>query len=186
MEMAVVDEMIAIARDTRPEHCCLVPEKREEITPEGGLDVVRHRERIARAVQALREDGITVSAFIEPIEEQIRTAAAIGCDACELWTGGYAHAQRQADVAAAIDTLQRGVALARSVGLEVNGGHGLTYRNIGPVAAIAGFSAFHIGHSIISRSIFTGIRDAVREMTRLIDAHAPQAAGRHADPGTTT
>ncbi len=182
MEMAVVDEMVAIACRLRPEHCCLVPEKREEVTTEGGLDVVRHRDRVARAVHALREDGITVSAFIEPIEAQIQAAAQAGCHACELWTGGYAHAMRPADAARAIDTLRHAVGFARGVGLEVNGGHGLTYRNIPPVAAIQGFSAFHIGHSIVSRAIFTGMREAVCEMKRLITMHTP-SAGAGLEPG---
>lgn len=173
MEMAAADEIVAIAADLRPDQCSLVPERREELTTEGGLDVVRHRDRVAKAVTRLRDAGITLSAFIEPIREQIEASADVGFHAVELWTGAYAHAKTQDELTAAINDLHTGIELGHRVGLEVHGGHGLTYRNIAPIAAMPGFSEFNIGHSIVARSVFVGIREAVGEMKRLLALHAP-------------
>ena len=173
MEMAIADEIVAIACELKPQQCCLVPERREELTTEGGLDVRRQQQRIATAVQRLRAAGIFVSAFIEPVAEQIQASADAGFNAIELWTGGYAHARTPDEYAAALDTLRKGIAAGLEHGLEVHGGHGLTYRNVAPVAALPGFSEFNIGHSIVARSIFVGMREAVREMKRLITLHAP-------------
>ncbi len=172
MEMAATDEIVAIAADLKPDQCTLVPERREELTTEGGLDVVGHRERISKAVDRLRGAGITLSAFIEPVAEQITVSAEVGFHAVELWTGAYAHAKGRKETGAALDDLKRAIDVGRRAGLEVHGGHGLTYRNIGPIAALAGFGEFNIGHSIVARAVFVGIREAVREMKRLIDAHA--------------
>ena len=174
MEMAAEDEIVDIAVELRPDQCSLVPERREELTTEGGLDVVSHRERVAKAVGRLGEVGIVVSAFIEPLEEQIVASAEVGFQAIELWTGGYAHASSPDARAEALDVLRRGIRVGLENKLEVLGGHGLTYRNIGPVAALAGFSEFNIGHSIVSRSVFVGIREAVREMKELLLRHGPQ------------
>lgn len=172
MEMAATDEVVDIALDLKPDQCTLVPERREELTTEGGLDVVRHRSRVTQAVHRLREVGIIVSAFIEPVAEQIEASAQIGFHAVELWTAAYARAKGGTEAGRALDDLRRAIDLGREAGLDVHGGHGLTYRNIGPVAAMPGFGEFNIGHSIVSRSLFVGMREAVREMKRLIAAHA--------------
>ncbi len=173
MEMAVAEDVVAIAVELRPQQCSIVPEKREELTTEGGLDVVRHRERIEEVVARLREAGIVVSAFIEPNTEQIQASADVGFHAIELWTGGYAHAGDANERRIALATLCSGIESGHAAGLEVHGGHGLTYRNIAPVAQLPGFLEFNIGHSIVSRAMFVGMREAVREMKRLITQHAP-------------
>lgn len=169
MEMSIADEIVDIAIRNRPDQCCLVPERREEVTTEGGLDVIRHAERVGRTVKRLRESGIVCSAFIEPMGDHIRKAADLGFEVVELWTGGYAHAASSlAEQDAALDRLRAGVQVARQCGLEVHGGHGLTYRNVGRVAAIPGFTEFNIGHSIMARAFFVGLRNAVREMNDLL------------------
>ncbi len=170
MEMAIAEEIVDIAADLKPSQCTLVPERREELTTEGGLDVVRHRKRVGGAVARLRDTGITVSAFIEPIGEQIEASADAGFHAVELWTGAYAHAKAPSELDAALQELRSGIDAGHRVGLEVHGGHGLTYRNIGPIAVLPGFSEFNIGHSIVSRAVFIGMREAVREMKRLLAA----------------
>lgn len=174
MEMSVADEIVAIAAKTRPDQCCLVPEKREEVTTEGGLDVVRLADRVGSAVKRLKEAGIICSAFIEPDPAQIEKAAELGFDVVELWTGGHANAKTRRDREAALAALTSGVRTGLHCGLEIHGGHGLTYRNVGPVAAIPGFSEFNIGHSIIARAVFVGLRTAVREMNELLIRHAPK------------
>jgi pyridoxine 5-phosphate synthase len=171
MEMSVADEIVGIAAELKPDQCTLVPERREEITTEGGLDVIRHRDRVAAAVCRLRDAGIVVSAFIEPIADQIRVSADIGFHAVELWTGRYAHAESPVKRAATLDELRRGIDIGRAAKLEVHGGHGLTYRNIAPIAALP-FVEFNIGHSIVSRAVFVGLREAVREMKRLLVQHS--------------
>lgn len=168
MEMSTVDEIVDIAAGLKPDQCTLVPERREELTTEGGLDVVRLRARVAKAVARLRDTGITVSAFIEPIPEQIETSADAGFHAVELWTGAYAHAKTRQQRDAALNDLRVGIETGRRVGLEVHGGHGLTYRNIAPIAALTGFGEFNIGHSIVARAVFVGMREAVREMKQLL------------------
>ena len=167
LEMAADDEIIEIARELAPEQATLVPEKREELTTEGGLDVVGHRERVAGAVTALHEKGIMVSLFIDAETPQIEAAREVGADMVELHTGRYAEAAAvEADERLA--ELSEGCQLAGKLGLVVNAGHGLTYRNVRPVAEIDGFEEFHIGHSIVARAIFVGMEAAVREMKRLI------------------
>jgi pyridoxine 5-phosphate synthase len=173
MEMSIASAIVARAGRLRPTQCTLVPERREELTTEGGLDVVRLRRRVAPAVRRLKSRGIILSAFIEPIPEQIEVSAEIGFDAVELWTGAYAHARRPREVERALDALRDGIDVGRRCGLEVHGGHGLTYRNIGPVASLPGFSEFNIGHSIIARAVFVGLREAVREMNELLIRFAP-------------
>jgi pyridoxine 5-phosphate synthase len=173
MEMASDDAIVAIALDLKPDQCTLVPERREELTTEGGLDVVRHRSRIQAAVARLREAGIVVSAFIEPIAVQVEASVEMGFQAVELWTGAFAHATTPAEREASLSALNNAIAVGRRAGLEVHGGHGLTYRNVAPIAAMPGFCEFNIGHSIVSRSIFVGMRDAVREMKELLVRHAP-------------
>ncbi|MCH8156399.1 MAG: pyridoxine 5'-phosphate synthase [Nitrospinae bacterium] len=129
---------------------------------------------IFNAVHTIRDAGIIVSAFIEPIPQQIETSAEIGFHGVELWTGAFAHAKTAEELDQALGDLRRGIEVDRKAGLEVHGGHGLTYRNIAAVAALPGFSEFNIGHSIIARSIFTGLREAVREMKQLLTLHAPK------------
>lgn len=175
MEMAASGPIVKIALALKPAQCTLVPERREEITTEGGLDVVRWRRRVAPVVRRLKQAGIVTSAFIEPIEEQIAACAACDFDAVELWTGGYAHARNEGRREAALDALERAVDAGHEHGLVVHAGHGLTYRNVEPVAAIAGFDEFNIGHSIVSRAVLVGMIEAVREMKRLLDRGASQA-----------
>ncbi len=175
MEMAIAEEVVGIAVQLHPHQCTLVPERREEVTTEGGLDIVRHRERVSAVVRRLRDSGIIVSAFIEPIVEQVETAATLGFHAVELWTGRYAHSKTAPERSIALDELRRGIEVGQGNGLEVHGGHGLTYRNVAAVAALAGFGEFNIGHSIVSRAVFVGMREAVREMKSLLALHAPAA-----------
>lgn len=168
MEMSVAEEIVNIAADLRPDQCCLVPERREELTTEGGLDVVRHRARIAETVHRLRESGIRLSAFVEPLSNQLEAAAEAGFHSVELWTGGFAHARTEDERSRALETLRKGIETGHRLGLEVHGGHGLTYRNVEAVARLPGFTEFNIGHSIVSRALFVGMREAVAEMKRLL------------------
>ncbi len=168
MEMSSQPAIVRIACRVRPDQCTLVPERREEVTTEGGLNVVRHRRRVKSAVVALRRCGIITSAFIEPIPEQIRVSAELGFDAIELWTGEYANARSPRAAQKAIQRLREGIAVGLQCGLTVHGGHGLTYRNIRAVASLPGFTEFNIGHSIVSRAVFVGLREAVREMKQLL------------------
>ena len=168
MEMAIDKKIVDIAVKLRPDQCTLVPERREELTTEGGLDVVRLKRRVGPAVKRLRAKGIELSAFIEPIPDQIKASADLGFHAVELWTGAYAHARGRRQVAGALKQLAEAIEIGAGCGLLVHGGHGLTYTNIGPVADLPGFTEFNIGHSIISRSVFVGLREAVQEMKILI------------------
>ncbi len=177
LEMSVADEIVNIAREVKPDQATLVPERREELTTEGGLDVVRHRDRVRGAVSRLHEAGIVVSAFIEPVADQIRASRDVGCEAVELWTGAYAHAADAAAFEKAVSDLRAGIELGHSLGLEVHGGHGLTYRNIGPIASMRGFSEFNIGHSIVSRAVLVGMREAVRQMKALLERYKPRETG---------
>jgi pyridoxine 5-phosphate synthase len=176
MEMSANPGIVKIAQKLRPTQCTLVPEKREELTTEGGLDVLRLGTRIKPAVQKLKRAGIEVSAFIEPVKEQIIASAKCGFDAVELWTGAYANARTDRAREKALEDLSDGIDVGYDHGLVVHAGHGLTYRNIGPVAALGGFAEFNIGHSIVARSVFVGLREAVREMKRLIDKAVAQAS----------
>ncbi len=168
LEGAIAPEMVAIACKVRPDQVTLVPEKREEITTEGGLDVVAHRTATAEAVRRLRDAGIAVSLFIDPAREQIDAAAALGVEAVELHTGTYAEARTEADRAACLQALADAGARARAAGMVLNAGHGLTYRNVVPVARIAGMHELNIGHSIVARAVLVGFTQAVREMKALV------------------
>ncbi len=176
MEMSINPGIVEIAAALQPDQCTLVPERREEVTTEGGLDVVKLRRRIAPVVRTLRKAGAAVSAFIEPAEDQIRASAELGCEAVELWTGGYAHARGERAVQRELGRLAQGIEVGRACGLVVHGGHGLTYRNIAPVAAMPGFTEFNIGHSIVSRAVFVGLREAVREMNMILMRLSPRVA----------
>jgi pyridoxine 5-phosphate synthase len=167
LEMACDPAIVEIACQFQPEQATLVPEKREEVTTEGGLDVVGQRDYVADAVRRLRDAGISVSLFLDAQPNQIEAAAAIGADAVELHTGQYALAkgrEQQEDLAA----LVAGGRLVREAGLILNAGHGLTYRNVQPVEAIEGMSELNIGHSIVARAIMVGMERAVREMKELV------------------
>lgn len=169
MEMAIAPEIVRIALRLKPDQCTLVPERREEVTTEGGLNVARLRSRIAPVVKKLKKAGILTSAFIEPQREQIDACAAAGFDAVELWTGGYAHVTSEQEQDAQLERLVNALELGWDRGLVVHAGHGLTYRNIEPIASLGGFAEFNIGHTIVSRALFVGLREAVREMKRLLD-----------------
>jgi len=169
LEMAVTDEMIEVARDVRPADCCLVPERRAEITTEGGLDAAGQTARLAEAAAALAESGIRVALFIDPEPRQIEAASKIGVPAIELHTGAYAEAaggQRAIE----LERLHASARLGASLGLEVHAGHGLHYQNVGPVAAIGEIVELNIGHAIIARAVFVGLERAVREMKALMQA----------------
>jgi len=179
MEMSLADEIVAIAAEIKPGQATLVPEGRQEITTEGGLDVLATADRVAEVTAALHEAGTVVSAFIDPGPAQIAAARQAGCDAIELHTGEYANAwllpnarEREEQVKAALAALCEGLRAGADEELIVHGGHGLTYNNVAPVAALAGFTEFNIGHSIVSRAVFVGLREAVAEMKRLIVAAA--------------
>jgi len=171
LELAVTEEMLALAEEIRPSDVCLVPERREELTTEGGLDVAAGRERIAAACQRLTAAGVRVSLFIGPEPEQLELAAAVGAPVVEVHTGVYAEARGQ-DVATELARLREAVAVGNRLGLVVNAGHGLDYHNIRPVAAMEGIAEFNIGYAIVSRAIFTGLESAVREMRALIGGAA--------------
>jgi pyridoxine 5-phosphate synthase len=169
LEMAVIDEMIDIARVIRPSDCCFVPERRQEITTEGGLDVRSQVQRIKEATTVLTGQGIRVALFIDPDPPQIEAAAQAGAPAVELHTGAYADStgSRQA---AELERLRAGAQLASSLGLEVHAGHGLNYHNVQPVAAIKEIVELNIGHAIVARAVFDGLAVAVREMKALMVA----------------
>lgn len=169
LEMAVTDAMLAFAEQVRPECVCLVPEKREELTTEGGLDVDGQEERVARACDRLAKIGAEVSLFIDPDPAQIDAAVRCGAPVIELHTGEYAEADSPQARDAAFSVLEDAVAYARKRGLVVNAGHGLHYHNTERVAAIAGINELNIGHAIIARALFTGLKEAVREMRVILD-----------------
>ena len=167
LEMAVTEEMIGIALEVNPEAVCLVPEKREEVTTEGGLDVRGHFTAVADACRRLGKKGIEVSLFIDPDLEQIDASVEAGAPVIELHTGAYAE-ETGKSAREELKRLQQATAYARSKGLIVNAGHGLNYQNVEAVAAIEGLNELNIGHSIIGRAVFTGLKNAVREMKQLM------------------
>ena len=167
LEMSLAEEIVAIACEVRPEQCSLVPEKREEVTTEGGLDVRGQLARVKKVVEKLKGLGITVSLFIDPEEDQLRASSESGADAVELHTGRYANARGE-EAEKELAALRAGAELAHSLGLVVHAGHGLTYTNVVPVARLPHVEELNIGHSIVARAIFTGIERAVREMKDLI------------------
>jgi len=169
LEMAVTEEMLSIAAQVRPEDCCLVPERREELTTEGGLDAAGQEARVKEATARLVGQGIRVSLFIDPDPQQVAAAERIGAPAIELHTGAYA----EATGAAQARELERLVACARlgaGLGLEVHAGHGLNYHNVQPVAAIPDIVELNVGHAIVSRAVFDGLAVAVRDMKALMAA----------------
>ncbi|WCX93909.1 pyridoxine 5'-phosphate synthase [Pseudomonas aeruginosa] len=171
-EMGVTEEMLAFAEEIRPAHSCLVPERREELTTEGGLDVAGQEQRIRDAVRRLAAVGSEVSLFIDPDPRQIEASARVGAPAIELHTGRYADAEDLEEQARELQRVREGVALGRSLGLIVNAGHGLHYHNVEPVAAIDGINELNIGHAIVAHALFVGFRQAVAEMKALMLAAA--------------
>jgi pyridoxine 5-phosphate synthase len=169
LEMAVTDEMLDIARAVRPSDCCFVPERRMEVTTEGGLDAASQVQRLKEATAILAGQGIRVALFIDPDPQQIEASVQIGAPVVELHTGAYADStgSRQATE---LERLRAGAKLASSLGLEVHAGHGLNYHNVQPVAAITEIVELNIGHSIIARAIFDGLTTAVRDMRALMAA----------------
>ncbi|HCG0472017.1 TPA: pyridoxine 5'-phosphate synthase [Pseudomonas aeruginosa] len=171
-EMGVTEEMLAFAEEIRPAHSCLVPERREELTTEGGLDVAGQEQRIRDAVRRLAAVGSEVSLFIDPDPRQIEASARVGAPAIELHAGRYADAEDPEEQARELQRVREGVALGRSLGLIVNAGHGLHYHNVEPVAAIDGINELNIGHAIVAHALFVGFRQAVAEMKALMLAAA--------------
>ncbi len=168
LECAVTDEMLAIACAARPADVCLVPERREEVTTEGGLDAAGIGQPVADACQRLRDAGIRVSLFIDPDESQLRAAASMGAPVVELHTGAYAEASGAAQEQE-LTRIAVAAELGRSLGLVVNAGHGLHYHNVGPIAALEPIEELNIGHAIVARAVFVGLPEAIREMRRLMN-----------------
>jgi pyridoxine 5-phosphate synthase len=167
LECACEPTMLDLAVKTLPDQVCLVPEKREEVTTEGGLDIVANRDRVDRAIKQLKDAGIFVSLFIDPDQSQIELSAKLGADAVELHTGTYANAKTSDERAAQLQILETAAGVVGSTKMQLHAGHGLTYTNVVPVAQIEGMLELNIGHSIVSRSVFVGMQEAVREMKRL-------------------
>ncbi len=164
LEMAATDEMVGVALSVRPDVVTLVPERREELTTEGGLDVTAGGDRLAGAVGRLADAGIRVSLFIDPDLDQVKESLRVGAQAVEIHTGRYAGAGTPDEFRAELDRITDAVSLAGKIGLEALAGHGLTVRNVGPIARIPGLAELNIGHSIVSRAVAVGMLTAVREM----------------------
>jgi pyridoxine 5-phosphate synthase len=167
LEMSLVGEIVDFAVQIKPDQATIVPERREEITTEGGIDLLRDEGRLISVVKQLKSVGTVVSAFIDPEDKQIDAAARQGFEAIELHTGEYANA-RGHDVQKQLDRLAKAAERINRLGLRLHAGHGLNYRNVGPVAALPMMRELNIGHAIVSRAIFVGLREAVREMKSLM------------------
>ncbi len=168
LEMAATPEMVTIALRVRPDDVCLVPERRQEITTEGGLDVAGTSAALAPAVARLRDAGLSVSLFVDPEEPQVAASARLGASAIELHTGRYCEVEDAAAVAAELAKLRAAALQGQALGLEVNAGHGLHYDNVRPIAALPGIQVLNIGHSIVARAVLVGMERAVREMRALV------------------
>jgi pyridoxine 5-phosphate synthase len=172
LEMATTEEMLSIALRHKPHACCLVPERREELTTEGGLDVAAQHNHVAPFVRRLADAKIRVSLFVDPEGVQLAVARAMGADIVELHTGAYCEAVQSGDDAGAereLARLREAAAAAADLGLEVHAGHGLTYETVGPVAAIPQLVELNIGHFLVGEAIFVGLTESIREMRRLMD-----------------
>jgi pyridoxine 5-phosphate synthase len=175
LEMAATDEMVGIACRLKPEMAMLVPEGRHEITTEGGLDIVAQEKKLIPGVKKLADAGIRVSVFIDADPRQVEAAKRVGASVCEVHTGPYAHAfhskgrdSESPDVVLELNKIKKAGELIRSLGMRFNAGHALNYFNVQPVAALPGVRELHIGHAIVSRAVFVGMREAVREMKQLM------------------
>lgn len=169
LEMAATDEMVDIAIETKPDIVTIVPEKREEVTTEGGLDCITHANSLREKIKRLKDVGIQVALFIDPENNQIEMAKKLEADDIELHTGEYANAKSDSEQQKQLERLIKGAEYGHSLGLKINAGHGLTYFNIKPILRIPHLAELNIGHSIIARSIYVGIKDAVKEMLELIE-----------------
>jgi pyridoxine 5-phosphate synthase len=185
LEMAATDEMVRIACELKPEMAMFVPEGRQEVTTEGGLDIVGQEKRLKGAIAKLADAGIVTSVFIDAELPQVEAAHRVGARVCEIHTGPYAHAfhskgrdAESAPVLAEVDKVRRAGDGIRELGMRFNAGHALNYVNVKPIAALAGIRELHIGHAIVSRAVFVGMREAVREMKALMTSAA--AEGREA------
>jgi len=167
LEMSLVGEIVDIAIKTKPDQATIVPEKRQEVTTEGGIDLLHDPNTITTVVKRLKSAGVFVSAFIDPEDRQIQAAAEQGFDAIELHTGEYANA-RGAEVEKQLARLAKAAETINRIGLRLHAGHGLNYRNVLPVAALPKMMELNIGHAIVSRAVFVGLREAVREMKRIV------------------
>jgi len=170
LEAAVTQEMIDFACQVLPQDVCLVPERREEVTTEGGLDVIRYQKEVEAAVKQLKGEGIRVSLFIDADPDQIACAAAVGATVIELHTGRYAEAHDATELAAELARIRQGVRAGVQHGLRVNAGHGLHYTNVQPIAAIPEIHELNIGHAIVAQAVFAGFENAVREMKAIMVA----------------
>lgn len=169
LEMAPVDEMLEIALEIRPDQATLVPERREEITTEGGLDAAGQAGRLSKIIEPLRQAGILVSLFIDPGASQLEAAQKLGVDYVELNTAAYSEAKGRKDTAREVETLREAAERAHAMGLGVHAGHGLTYLNVAPVVDLPHLEELNIGHSIVSHAVFAGFERAVREMAALVE-----------------
>lgn len=177
LEMAVTDEMLAIACRIKPADVCLVPERRAELTTEGGLDVVAQAAKIRHACAMLADAGIRVSLFIDADLRQLDAAQACGAPVIEIHTGRFADARHKNETTHELQRIMQAAAHGRQLGLQVNAGHGLHYHNVQPVAAIPGIAELNIGHAIVAQALFTGWEAAIREMKRLMRAAAYPSTG---------
>lgn len=168
LEMGATEEIIGIALDVKPDLVTLVPEKRQELTTEGGLDVAGQTDRLREVLGRFRKAGIPVSLFVDPVPAQIEASKEIGANMIELHTGEYANARNDREARAHLEAIQRAAAMGKSLGLGVNAGHGLNYSNTQPVALIAEIDELSIGHAVITRAVFAGIGGAVREMLAIV------------------
>ena len=168
LELSCNQEIVEIACEVRPDQATIVPERREEITTEGGLDIIKHRELVTQVVRTLKNKGISVSLFLAPDTEQIEVAIETGCDAVEIHTGCYALAQTKESLLDELYRIAEAGKMVGNAGLRLHAGHGLTYNNVLPIARIPQMQELNIGHSIISRAFMVGMKEAVAEMKRLI------------------
>ena len=171
-EMAATDEMLKIALEHVPNACCVVPEKREELTTEGGLDILDNHQRIFEVVSQLKEKDILVSLFVDPDNAQISAASDVGADIIELHTGNYCEAviaNNESEMSLELDRLHQAAKTGSSLGLEVHAGHGITYDSVKPIAAIPDIVELNIGHFLIGEAIFTGLHDSIKRMRQLMD-----------------
>ena len=171
LEMATSQEIVDIALKIKPGQITLVPEKRQEITTEGGLSVTSQKKLLTEVIKKFKDNNIYVSLFIDPDKEQIIASGEVGAQSIELHTGSYANADSEEQSAELLEVLKGGVKIAQDVGLRINAGHGLTYKNTGPIVEHLDIEELHIGHSIVSRAVFVGIEGAVREMKELMYKH---------------
>lgn len=170
LEMAVTEEMLGIAESLAPHEACLVPERREEVTTEGGLDIASQPERIGEAVKRLSDAGVRVSLFIDPDLTQVATASRVGAPCVELHTGAFADAAEPTAAAEELRRIEQALARGRELGLQVNAGHGLNYQNVQPIARLPGIAELNIGHAIVARAVFVGLKEAVAHMKAIMQS----------------